>query len=87
MAGHDAVVHILVRDLVGAGLDHDHLLAGGDHGDIQIADLALLAGGVEHQLTVHQTHLQGAHGAVPGNVGNGQGGGGADQAATSGEQS
>ncbi len=66
-------------DLVGAGLDHDHLLAGGDHGHVQIGDLALLAGGVEDQLAVHQAHLQSAHGAVPGNVGDGQGGGGADE--------
>ena len=35
---------IVVGDLVGAGLDHDHLLAGGDHGDVQIRDLALFAG-------------------------------------------
>ena len=45
--------HLVVGDLVGAGLDHDHLLAGGDHGDVQIADLALFAGGVDDQLTVH----------------------------------
>ena len=71
--------HLVVGDLVGAGLDHDHLFAGGDHGDVQVADLALLAVGVEHQLAVHKAHLQGAHGAVPGDVGDGQGGGGADQ--------
>ena len=45
--------HLVIGDLVGAGLDHDHLLAGGDHGDVQIADLALFAGGVDDQLTVH----------------------------------
>ena len=48
---------------------------------VGITDLALLAGGIEHQLPVHQAHLQSAHGAVPGNVGDGQGGGGADEAA------
>src|SRR5699024_10359616 len=71
---HGVVVH-----LVGAGLDHDHLLAGGDHGDVQVADLPLLAVGVQHQLAVHEAHLQRAHWAVPGDVGDGQGGGGADQ--------
>ena len=71
--------HLVVGDLVGAGLDHDHLLAGGDHGDVQIADLALFAGGVDDQLTVHQAHLHGAHRTVPGDIGDGQSGGGADQ--------
>ena len=80
LVGHaNGLEHHIVGHLIGAGLDHDHLLAGGDHGDIQITDLALLSVGIEHQLTVHQTHLQGAHGAVPGNVGNGQSGGGADE--------
>ena len=82
LMGHaDGLEHHIVGHLVGAGLDHDHLLSGGHHRHVQIADLALLAGGIEHQLAVHQAHLQGAHGAVPGDVGNGQGGGGADQAA------
>ena len=75
----DGLEHDIVGHLVGAGLDHDDLLAGGDDGHVQIADLALLAVGVEDQLAVHQAHLQGGHGAVPGNVGDGQGGGGADQ--------
>ena len=33
--------------LFSAGLDHDHLLAGGHNGHVQIADLALLGVGVE----------------------------------------
>ena len=79
LVGHlDGLEHGVVGDLVGARLDHDHLLAGGDHGHVQIRDLALLTVGVQHQLAVHQTHLQGAHGAVPGDVGDGQRGGGAD---------
>ena len=79
VGGANGLEHHVVGHLVGAGLDHDHLLAGGHHRHVQIADLALLAGGVKHQLAVHQTHLQSAHGAVPGNVGNGQRGGGADE--------
>ncbi len=81
VGGANGLEHDVVGHLVGAGLDHDHLLAGGDHGHVQIADLALLGVGVEHQLSVHQTNLQGAHRAVPGNVGDGQSGGGADEAA------
>ena len=79
VSGTDGLEHHVVRHLVGAGLDHDHLLAGGDHGDIQIADLTLLGVGVKHQLAVHQTHLQGGNRAVPGDVGDGQRGGGADE--------
>ena len=75
----DGLKHDVVGHLVGAGLDHDHLLAGGDYGDVQVGDLTLLAGGVEHQLAVHQAHLQGADRAVPGDVGDGQGSGGADE--------
>ncbi|CAN3989081.1 Guanine deaminase, partial [Dysosmobacter welbionis] len=38
LMGHlDGLEHLVVGDLVGAGLDHDHLFAGGDHGDVQVA--------------------------------------------------
>ena len=58
LMGHaDGLEHHVVGHLVGASLDHDHLLAGGHNGHVQIADLALLAGGIEHQLPVHQAHL------------------------------
>ena len=79
VGGADGLEHHVVGHLVGAGLDHDHLLAGGDDGDVQIADLTLLCVGVKHQLAIHQTHLQGGNRAVPGDVGDGQRGGGADQ--------
>ena len=80
LVGHtDGLKHHIVGHLISAGLDHDHLLARGHHGHIQVADLALLAGGVKEQLAVHQAHLQGGHRPIPGNVGNGQGGGGTDE--------
>ena len=79
VSGADGLEHDIVGHLVGAGLDHDHLLGGGHHGDVQIADLTLLGVGVKDQLAVHQTHLQGGHRAVPGDVGDSQGGGGADE--------
>ncbi len=60
-AEHGVVVH-----LVGAGFDHDHFLARGHHGHVQIGNLSLLAGGIEHQFTVHQANLQRTHRAIPG---------------------
>ncbi len=79
VGGADRLEHHVVRHFVGAGFDHDHFLGGGNHRHVQIADLALLAVGVEHQLAVHQTDLQRAYRAVPGNIGDRQRGGGADQ--------
>ena len=64
MGQRDGTVHGVVIHLIGAGLDHHYLLAGGDDGHVQVADLALLGVGVEHQLAVHQTHLQSYHRAV-----------------------
>ena len=75
---HDAGVHDLVGDLVGAGLDHDHLLPGGGHGDIHAGGLALLLVGVEHDLAVHIAHLQAADGAGEGDLGIADAGGSAD---------
>ena len=78
MGLHDALVHDLVGDLIGAGLDHDHLALGGGHGHVHLGGLALLLGGVEDDLAVAVTHLQAADGTRPGNLGVGQAHGGAD---------
>ena len=75
MGGHDGLVHLVVGELVGAGLDHHHLAGGGGHGQVQLGDLLLLIGGVHDDLTVHIAHLQAADGAGPGDVGHGQAGG------------
>ncbi len=75
----DRLVHGVVIDLVRAGLDHDDLLAGGNDRDVEIRNLALLGVGVEHELAVHKADLQRADGAVPGDIGDGESGGGADQ--------
>ena len=80
MGGLDGIQHGDLVHLVGAGLDHDDLLLGGGNGELQVADIALLQSGVDHQLAVHQTHEHAGDGAVPGNVGDGQGDGGADHA-------
>ena len=73
-----ALVHDLVGELVGPGLDHHHLGGGGGHGHVQLGVLALLLVGVHDDLTVHIAHLQAADGAAPGDVGDGQAGGHAD---------
>ena len=75
----DGTVHRVVIDLVRAGLDHNDLLAGRDDRDVEIADLALLRVGVEHELAVHKADLERADRAVPGDIGDGERGGGADQ--------
>ena len=78
VAGHDAVVHILVGHLVGAGLDHGDALVGGGHGNGHLADLALLSVGVDDKLPVNQAHGNAGDGALPGDVGDGEGDGGAN---------
>ncbi|SCI52688.1 Uncharacterised protein [uncultured Flavonifractor sp.] len=75
---HDALVHDVVGDLVGAGLDHDHLLLSGGHGHVHAGGLALLLSGVEDDLAVAVTHLQAADGAGEGDLGVAQAGGHAD---------
>ena len=75
---HDAGVHDLVGDLVGPGLDHDHLLPGGGHGHVHAAGLALLLVRVEDDLAVAVAHLQAADGAGEGDLRVAHAGGGAD---------
>ena len=75
----DGLIHGVVVDLVRAGLDHNDLLAGGNDGDVKVGDLALLARGVEDKLAVHKADLERADRAIPGNIGDSKGSGGADQ--------
>ena len=76
---HDALVHHVVRDLIGLRLDHDYLLvSGGDGGDHAVAVVALLLRGVEEELLPVPAEHDTGDGAVEGNVGNGDGGGSAD---------
>ena len=75
---HDAGVHNLVGDLVGAGLDHDHLFPCGGHSDVHAAGLALLLIGVQDNLAVTVAHLQTADGAGEGDLRIADAGGGAD---------
>ena len=78
MTGHNAVEHILVAHLIGAGLDHRHPAVRRGHGHCHLADLALLLGGVHHELAIHQAHRNAADRAVPRDIGNTQGDGRTD---------
>lgn len=78
MRFHDRVEHHIVRHLIGACLDHDHLFLGACHGELEIGDLPLLLGGVHHGFPVHKTHEHARDRTVPGDVRNGQGDGRAD---------
>ena len=75
---HDTGIHDLVGDLVGAGLDHDHLLSGSGHGHVHAGGLALLLVGVKDDLAIAVTHLQAADGSGEGDLGVAHAGGGAD---------
>ena len=68
VTGADGLHHGLLVDLVGAGLDHNDLLLAGSQGQGQVAVLALLLGGVQHDLAVHQTDGHTGDGAAPGNI-------------------
>ena len=74
MTGTDGAHHGLLVDLVGTGLDHDDLFLAGGQRQGEVAVLALLLRGVQHDLAVHQTDKHAGDGAVPRNVrhGNGQ---------------
>ena len=75
---HDGLQHDVVGHLLGAGLDHADLLIGTGHHQGQIALLSLLGGGGQDDLAIHQAHIDAGDGAVPGDVGDGEGEGGAD---------
>ena len=64
----DGIQHGVLVHFVGTGLDHHDLVHGSGYSQGQVAHLALLLGGVQHDLAVHQTHLHAADGAVPGDI-------------------
>ena len=74
----DALVHHVVGDLVGLGLDHDDLFVGGCDGGDHAVVLTLGLGGVEEVLLPVPAEDDAGDGAVEGHVGDGDGGGGAD---------
>ena len=68
MTGTDGAHHGLLIDLVGTGLDHDDFFLAGCKGQGEVAVLALLLRGVQHDLAIHQTDKDTGDGAVPRNV-------------------
>ena len=71
----DGLDHPRLRHLIGSGLDHDDLLPGGGHGQVQIALLPLLLGRIDYKFAIHQAHLGHGAGAVKGDVRNAGGDG------------
>ncbi len=75
MGQENSLDHLIVRNFVGAGFDHNDLISGGRYRKIQIGYLALFTVGVDDQLTVDQTDSDRSDGAVKGNIGNRYGNG------------
>ncbi len=70
--------HNVLGDLVSAGLDHNDLVAGGGDGAVHLAGLFFLARRVDEILAVLEPEADACDGSVERNVGDGDGGGGAD---------
>ena len=66
----DGLDHLVLGNLVGPRLDHDHLLFRGGHGEVQIAVLPLLLRRIDDKLSVNHAHLGHGAGTVKGNVRN-----------------
>ena len=75
---HDALVHDIVRHLVGLGLDHDDLLVRGRDGGGHAVGLALLLRGVEEVLLPVPAEDDAGDGAVERHVGDAHRGARAD---------
>ena len=75
---HDALVHDIVRHLVGLGLDHDDLLVRGRNGGGHAVGLALLLRGVEEVLLPVPAEDDAGDGAVERHVGDAHRGARAD---------
>ncbi len=70
--------HLILGNLIGSCLNHDYLLCGGSHSQIQVAVLPLLLGRIYHEFSVHHSHLGHGAGPVKRNVRNTGGDCGAD---------
>ena len=73
-----ALIHHVVGDLVGLGLDHDYLLVGGGNGGGHTVALTLSLSGVEEILLPVPAQDYAGDGTVEGHVRDGDGSGGAD---------
>ena len=73
---NNALVHHVIGDLVGLGLNHDYLLVSGRDGGYHAVGLALLLSGVEEVLLAVPAEHDTGDRAVEGHVGDGDCGGG-----------
>ena len=78
MSGHDGVEHDVFGDLVTAGLDHGDQVLSGGNSQLEVGDSSLLEGRVDDDLAVDEADLDRGDGAVPRDVGDGDGGGDTD---------
>ena len=67
----------LLRQLVGAALDHQHVLLVADVDQVERRGEHLLDCGIGHELALDQADADGRDRTVPGDIGNGEGGAGA----------
>ena len=72
----DCLDHLVFRNLVGAGLDHDDFFSCGGNCQLQIGDLLLGQRRVDDKFTVNETYLRACAGTVEGDIGNAGGNGG-----------
>ncbi len=68
MSGKDAVEHDALVELVRAGLDHRHRVLGTHDDQVQVGDVALGAGRVEHDFVVDQADPDRSDRVVEGDV-------------------
>ena len=60
--------HFRLRNFVCSGFDHDHLLPGGSHSQVQVTVLPFFLGWIDNEHTVRQPHLCHGTGTVKRNV-------------------
>ena len=75
MGDPDALVDDVLGRFLGLGLDHDDLLEGGGNAHEAVSGVALIGGGVDDVFAADISDVRGGDGAVPGDIGAGDGDG------------
>ena len=70
MALVNCLDHLLLRNHIGSGLDHDNLGGGRSYGKLKISIVPILLGWIHNKLSVLHTHLGHGTGTIEGNIGN-----------------
>ena len=79
MSLHEGVKHLVLRNFLRAGLDHDDLVLGRAQGNVHLGNLALLGGRVDDGLAVDDADLAAGYNVVERDVGDGDRDGSAQQ--------